>query len=310
MAMDGFADRLTEAVQRKGTAAVVAVDPVFRRLPQGLSGASEAGDSAAEISSIVDYCRELIGVVAPIVPAVKINSAYFEPYRGRGVDAYYELVREARAAGLLVIGDVKRGDVGHSAERYAQAHLGGAGRDRDPVDDIPDAVTISGYLGLDGVRPFVEAASAGGRGVFVLVRTSNPSAAAVQDVELGDGHRLHDLMASLVASWAAESETVGNSGYSAIGAVVATRDSADAARLRKSMPQSIFLVPGYGAQGGTAADTRPYFRPDGTGAIIVGGRSVIYAYDRPGMGQDSDWKGAVRSACEAFAREIAALTGT
>ncbi len=307
--MDGFPERLMDAIRRKGTAAVVAVDPVFERLPQCLAGASEAGDNAAEISSIVDYCRELIAVVAPIVPAVKINSAYFEPYRGRGVDAYHELIREARAAGLLVIGDVKRGDVGHSAERYARAHLGASGRDHQRIDDVPDAVTISGYLGLDGVRPFVEAASAGGRGVFVLVRTSNPSAAAVQDVELRDGRRLHDVMASLVASWAAESETIGDSGYSAIGAVVATRDPDDAARLRKSMPQSIFLVPGYGAQGGTAADTRPYFKPDGTGAIIVGGRSVIYAYDRPG-GQDSDWKGAVRSACGAFAGEIAALTGT
>lgn len=300
----GFADRLVAAIREKKTPAVVAIDPVFERLPPAVTAGRATADPSAELAAILDFCRELIRVVAPLVPAVKVNSAYFEPYRGPGIDAYYDVVRVARRSGLLVIGDVKRGDVGHSAAQYARAHLTctpAAGGDDEAV---PDAVTISGYLGADGARPFIEAARTGGRGVFVLVRTSNPSAAAIQDVVTSDGRKVHEIVASQVAAWAAESDTLGDSGYASIGAVVATRDPADAARLRRIMPRSIFLVPGYGAQGGTAQDVRAYFNDDGLGAIVTAGRSVIYAHQQSNA---VPWTAAVERACRDL---IAALSAT
>src|SRR5207248_9292127 len=166
---------------------------------------------------------------------------------------------------------------------YARAHL--AEPDFSNMEDVlaPDAVTVNGYFGIDGVKPFIDVARTHqeGKGVFVLVRTSNESAAEIQEAQLADGRKVYELMASKVAQWAAESDTVGTRGYSSIGAVVSIRDAGAAAKLRAMMPQSLLLVPGYGAQGLTAADVAPLFKSDGSGAVVVGGRSVIYAYEQP-----------------------------
>ncbi len=300
-----FADRLIAAIQRTGMPGVVALDPVFERMPASLRKGVAAGDRTSELAAITSYCRESIPVFARHLPAVKINSAYFERYHAAGVAAYYAMIAEARRHDLLTIGDVKRGDVGHTADQYAAAHV--AGNTDSRIDDgIPDSITVSGYFGLDGVKPFSEAAIASGRGVFVLVRTSNESAATVQDVVTADGRKLHELVAGLVAGWAAESHAVGASGYSAIGAVVATRNAKDAARLRELMPQSIFLVPGYGAQGGTADALRPYFKSDGSGAIIAAGRSVIFAHESPAYAArfGDDWKACIDAACCDFRADL------
>jgi len=146
-----------------------------------------------------------------------------------------------------------------------------------------------------------------GRGVFVLVRTSNPSAAAIQDVPTDDGRRMHDVIAGQVAAWAADVRTIGRRGYSSVGAVVATRNPTDAARLRVAMPHSMFLVPGYGAQGATADDVRPSFRQDGTGAIVAAGRSIIYAGEH--ATGDQAWTASVSAACEAFVLDLRRATG-
>lgn len=205
-----FADRLHTAVAKKKTLAVVAIDPVIEHLPPDFQNSSRsANDPASDaenIRGIFAFCRRVIQLVAPIVPVVKLNSAYFECYHAAGIQAYDDLIMEAKRQGLLVIGDIKRGDVGHTAEMYAAAHLGKMSSTKDQntdVDRFADAVTISGYPGIDGVMPFVRTASQTGRGVFVLVRTSNPSAAAIQDLATIDGSKLHERVAAMVADCAA-----------------------------------------------------------------------------------------------------------
>ncbi|MBN2563227.1 MAG: orotidine-5'-phosphate decarboxylase [Phycisphaerae bacterium] len=305
-----FADRLLKAVTDRCAPAAVAVDPVYANLPAEIvdhRDLNDESDAEAALDAVLEFCRRVIRIVAPLVPAVKINSAYFERYYAEGIEGYYELVQEASARDLVVIGDVKRGDVGHTAEMYAHAHLADSGFVNLEDQVAPDAVTVNGYFGLDGVMPFINVACEQGKGVFVLVRTSNESASAIQDIVAQDGRKVHEIVAGQVAEWASNPRTIGESGYSSIGAVVATRDPADAARLRAAMPRSIFLVPGYGAQGGTAEDFLPYFRPDGTGAIVVAGRSVIYAHRQPKYKERfaSQWEKCIEQSCKDF---VAALT--
>lgn len=297
-----FADRVLEVVARKKTPAAVAIDPVLERLPAEFRSTHGNG---GDIAGIETFCRELIDIVAPIVPIVKFNSAYFECYHAEGIRVYDQLVGEAQDHGLIVIGDVKRGDVGHTAEMYATAHLG----IEDDATGVraADAITINGYLGADGVLPFAQAATKNGQGIFVLVRTSNPSAAVVQDLAASDGRPVHEHVAEMVVQ-CAEKLSRGARGYSSIGAVVATRDARHAGRLREIMKQSLFLVPGYGAQGGTAGDFAPYFQ-DGHGALIVAGRSVIFAYQNkvPPPPEGRNWRDSVRCACQEFAADVAKL---
>lgn len=306
-----FADRLVEAVRDRKTPGIVNIDPVLERLPAEYRDSILPGDDGridrdAAVAAIRDYGRRVIRVVAPLVPAVKINIAYFERFQAAGIRAYRELIREASQTGLIVIGDVKRGDVGHTAELYARAQLGRSAWAGAEDDNGPDAVTLSGFLGWDGVGPFVEVAREEEKGLFVLVRTSNESAATVQDVATADGRKVHEILAALVDRWAEASGTVGACGYSGVGAVVATRDRADAARLRAAMPKSILLVPGYGAQGGAAADFAPYFRADGLGALVAAGRSVIYAYRQKAYRSrfGEDWEGCVEQACRDFVADL------
>ncbi len=304
-----FADRLIDAIRAKGTCATVNLDPVHSALPKCYEAAHAAPgrqSSALIVRDIHDFSLRVIQTIAPLVPVVKLNIAYFERFYGAGVDAYFDLIAQARKLGMIVIGDAKRGDVGHTAKMYADAQLADAPFEDRAAFAAPDAVTISGYFGLDGVKPFLDVCRAEGKGVFVLVRTSNESAASVQDLPLDDGRTVSGMIASHVAAWAASSSTVGRSGYSGVGAVVATRNAADATTLRSLMPQSIFLVPGYGAQGGKAEDFVPYFKADGTGALVAAGRSVIFAHENGAYREKfgDDWEACVREACRAFVADL------
>jgi orotidine-5'-phosphate decarboxylase len=307
---DNFADRLLLAVAEKKTPAVIALDPVYARLPAEIAehrDLNDETDSEAALDAILEFGRNVIRAVAPLVPAIKINSAFFEQYYSEGIEGYYELVQEAASAGLLVIGDVKRGDVGHTAEAYARAHLADSEFVNLPDQIAPDAVTVNGYTGSDGLRPFFDTATSAGKGVFVVVRTSNEGAAEFQDVATADGRKVHEVMAGLVAQWASERGRVGMRGYSSVGAVVSTKDAATAKRLREFMPQSILLVPGYGTQGLTAEMCAPFFKSDGSGALVVAGRSVIYAYEQTRYLEmyASEWKKCVEQACRDFVAELA-----
>ena len=225
------------------------------------------------------------------MPAVKVQIAFYEQYGAPGIEAFQKTLEYARAAGLLAVADAKRGDIGSTSRAYAAAFLGRAevfGQSL-PVFDA-DALTINAYLGSDGVRPFLEEARARGKGVFVLVKTSNPSSGELQDLEVegrppGRGKRLYELLAERVEVWGRE--LIGAHGYSSLGAVVGATYPREAAALRRLMPRTLFLVPGYGSQGGKAEDALPCFNPDGQGAIVHSARQVIFAYREQGApGQD------------------------
>lgn len=278
-----FADRLLSACRAKGAPVCVGLDPVLEKLPRELHRLSPA--DACE-----RFCRDVVDAVADLVPCVKPQAACFERYAGAGFEAMMKVVAHAQRRGLLVIADVKRGDIGVSAAHYAQAFA------------AADAVTVSPYLGEDALRPFLEIAVERGSGVFVLVRTSNPSGDALQSLRLTDGRTLSDAVADLVTKLG--DEHLGVCGFSHVGAVVGATRPADAAALRQRMTRQIFLVPGFGAQGGTARDVKACFHPDGRGAIVTASRSVIYPCETVDR---EDWAAAVRRAAAQFRDEIAAI---
>jgi len=301
-----FADRLCAAVQRCGTPAVVGIDPVLENLPAALQPRERSLASA--VGALETFCRGVMDAVAPHVPAVKINAGFFEALYAEGLAAYYRLVAHAHARGLLVIGDIKRGDIGSTAKLYARGHLAvPAFADVDPAT-IPDAVTLAGYLGENAVRPFAELCAQHGRGVYVLVRPSDPGADEVHEFGC-DGGRFYEHMAGLVQRWGSGAGLVGTSGLSCVGAVVAPKDAASTTALRARLSQTPFLVPGYGAQGATRDACQPCFRADGTGAVINASRSVIFAFSKPDYATryGDDWQGAVAAACQVFAQDVAAL---
>jgi len=301
-----FADRLTAAIRSKRTAAVVGLDPLFERLPTELR--PQQATTAAAAGALEAFGREVIDLVAAYVPAIKINSAFFEACYEAGVAAYYRLIEHAHLRGLLVIGDVKRGDIGPTAQLYARGHL--AQPEFSDVDAarVADAVTVSGYPGEGGVRAFIEAARQTGRGLFVLVRPSDPGADRVH--EFGGPRKFYEHMAALVHEWGAGPELIGRCGLSCVGAVVAPKDAAGTRALRDAMPHTVFLVPGYGAQGASAAACRPCFKPDGTAAIVSASRSVIYAFEEQRYRErfGDDWRACVAAACHEFASDIGRLT--
>jgi orotidine-5'-phosphate decarboxylase len=300
-----FADRLTRAVRTRGTPGIVGLDPVLEKLPPALRPADNT--RAAAVSALETFCRHVIEIVAGHVPAVKINAGFFEAYQGAGLDAYHRAVAAAHAAGLLVIGDIKRGDIGSTAQLYARGHLDNPSWDDGDPATIPDAVTLAGYLGENAVRPFIELAREHGRGLYVLVRPSEPKADEVH--EFGTTRRFYEHMAELVSRWGHNGGLVGESGLSCVGAVVAPKDRESTAALRAALPHTPFLVPGYGAQGGTVDDCRPCLRADGTGAVINASRSVIYAFSQSKWNTEfgDDWQACIDAACRRFAADLAPL---
>ncbi len=278
VAVTQFSDRLAEAVERKRSQLVVGLDPVVERLP-----ADVGGDIAA-------FCCGIVDAVAEHAVAVKPQSAFFEARGFEGVRAFEQVCAYARAAGLLVIADAKRGDIGSTARAYAEAFIPRA-----------DAVTVNPYLGRDSLEPFVEACRREGAGIFCLVKTSNPGGAEVQDVLLADGRRLWQHVADLVRELGAE--LVGERGLSSVGAVVGATFRAELSVARRLLPQTPFLLPGIGAQGATPADVADAFTADPASALVSASRSVIYASGGP------DWREAARGEAERLAHEVWSVSG-
>ncbi len=296
-----FADRLCKAVQAKKTSLIVGLDPVYNRLPTTITSHRQLNDefdAAAAVDAIFDFCTQTMRIVAPMVPAVKINIACFEKYLWEGIEAYYALIAEANDLGLEIIGDVKRGDIGHTAQLYAEAHL--ENPELTGLEDTvaADAITVNGYIGADGIEPFADMATAQGKGIFVLIRTSNPSAAAIQDFADANGQRMYEKLAELVGEIAGKSERVGKSGYSNVGMVVGGTSPDVTTALRRKYDKVWFLVPGYGSQGANASDCVRFCKPDGTGALINASRSIIYAYEKPQYKSQfgDDWKRCIEQA--------------
>jgi orotidine-5'-phosphate decarboxylase len=298
-----FADRLVDAVRKKGAPICVGIDPIFDMLPDaaagGGSGERDANDAEAAIDAIFAFTTTVLKLVAPHVPCVKFQYAYFEKYHSEGVEAYYSLIQEAAELGLIVIGDVKRGDIGSTAEAYAAGHLADPPRFGDESDSVaPDAITVNPMLGLDTLKPFVQTARAFGTGLFVLVRTSNPGSGELQDAKLADGRSWSEMLADKLREVAAAPGMVGASGYSSIGAVVGATQPQTMVSLRERLPQSIFLLPGYGAQGATADMTRAAVKDGMNGALVSASRSILYAHKEPKYADrfGDDWEKCVEQA--------------
>jgi orotidine-5'-phosphate decarboxylase len=301
-----FADDLLAAIDEKGSPVCVGLDPVYERLPKEYQKDHREEFERAE--GIGAFCREVLRVVAPLVPAIKIQSAYFERYGAPGVELYQRLVDVAHDLDLIVIGDVKRGDIGSTAQAYADGHMRGLLSPYGATTGIPDAITINPYFGVDGIQPFVDLAGQEDRGVFLLVRTSNPSAKDVQDFEGAGGKKVFEHVAEMVARIGGGEDLIGQRGYSCVGAVVGATYPQEARRLRELMPQQIFLVPGYGAQGASAEDCAAAFGKDGLGAIVNASRSVLFAHESS-LYAGMDWRKAVELAARKFADEIRQAVG-
>jgi len=273
-----FADRLLTAIASKGSPICVGIDPMFDLLPDAVFRRQRDGDDAeASIDAIVEFTTKVLQIVAPLVPVVKFQSAYFEKYLWEGVEAYYSLIQEAAALGLLVIGDVKRGDIGATSSAYAAGHLASPTFDEMETLVVPDAITVNPMLGMDTLEPFIKVARDHDKGLFVLVRTSNPGSADLQDAKLEDGRTWSEMLADRINAIAGDHSLLGRQGYSSVGAVVGATQPHTMQSLRKRLPKSIFLLPGYGTQGATADMTRAAFQ-DGKGAIVSASRSILYAH--------------------------------
>jgi orotidine-5'-phosphate decarboxylase len=287
-----FPDRLAEAVERKRSQLVVGLDPRVDLLPVELRGEAPA-------AAVERFCRGIVDAVAPYVVAVKPQLAFFEALGADGLRALEEACRYARDAGLLVIADGKRGDIGSTARAYAAAYL----EPRESGPPVADALTVNPYLGEDSIEPFLQAARLYGSGVFVLVRTSNAGAADIQDLALSDGKPLWHHVARLVHEWGAG--LVGERGLSCVGAVIGATMPRAVGDARRTMPQAVFLLPGVGAQGATPADVARAFTSGPASALVNASRSVIYAY----RSSDVDWRAAAGAEAARLAREIWTVSG-
>jgi orotidine-5'-phosphate decarboxylase len=293
----GFTDRLAAAVERVGNPVLVGLDPRYDQLPAALRP-DDVATPAVQADAYRTFCCGLIDVVAPLVPAVKPQVAFFEQLGPPGMLALADVIAHAAKSGLQVIVDGKRNDIGSTATAYAQGWLGSG----DLSHWGGDALTVSPYLGDDSLAPFVEVARERGAGVFVLVKTSNPGGAMFQDA-VADGRPLYQHVAQHVEKLA--TETIGQCGYGAVGAVVGATYPEQLAELRAAMPHTWFLVPGFGSQGGTAADVAAAFDERGLGAIVNNSRGINFAFARPPY-QDQYGTDRWQEAAEAATRDMIA----
>ena len=276
-------NKLVAQIKKTGAPIVVGLDPMMKFIPEHIKekAFAELGETlegAAE--AIWQYNKAIVDAIYDLVPAVKPQIAMYEQFGLPGLSAFYKTVQYCKEKGLIVIGDIKRGDIGSTSEAYAVGHLGKVqvgSKSYYGFDE--DFVTVNPYLGSDGVNPFIKVCKEEKKGIFVLVKTSNPSSGEFQDRQIADaGNRpLYEVVGEQVAKWG---ETHMGDTYSYIGAVVGATYPEMGKVLRKIMPKSYILVPGYGAQGGKGADLVHFFNEDGLGAIVNSSRGIIAAYQQ------------------------------
>lgn len=293
--MKNFADRLTERITALSNPTVLGLDPLAEYIPEEMLeywGSQVEDKSMATAMAVYDFNRMLIDATCDIIPAVKPQFAYYEMYGVHGMEALRRTISYAKEKGMLVIADAKRNDIGSTAAAYANAIIGETALWDQTVTAMndADAVTLNAYLGIDGIKPFIDVAKSKGKGMYILVRTSNPSAGDFQDLRMEDGHTLYEKVAEKVASWG--EDLVGESGYSSVGAVVGATWPEQAAALRVMMPKTLILVPGYGAQGGSADSAAVNFDVNGNGAIVNASRSLMCAYKKRDDLQPMDFQQA------------------
>ena len=298
-----YTTRLHDAIKAKRTPVLVGLDPRLNQLPPDvLSHARELHDDpvAQAASAFEEFCVRLIDVVAPLVPAVKPQAAFFEEWGPDGCLALARVIRYARSKGLIVICDGKRGDIGTTAEAYARAYLAGA----DPLAAPwqADALTVNPYLGKDTLEPFVKVAAERGAGIYVLVKTSNPGSASFQD-KVAEGKPVFQHVA--------QAKETDENGYGCIGAVVGATYPRELVELRSAMPNVPLLIPGYGSQGGAAADVAAAFDSQGLGAVVNNSRGINFAYKAPPYDEQfgaRNWEAAAEAATKRMIADLAAGT--
>ncbi len=273
-------DRLISKIEERQNPTVVGLDPTYAMIPnfikeEMLETYGKTPKAVAEM--FIKFNKDILDEVAPFIPAVKPQIAMYEQYGLEGLRAYIETIHYAKEKGLVIIGDIKRGDIASTAAAYA-GHIAGVEIEGESFDLWEeDAVTLNPYMGFDGIEPFIKACNEKDRGLFILVKTSNPSGVELQDL-LVDGTPIYDKAADLVHKWGRM--TMGTKGYSRIGAVVGATYKEQGMELRRRMPNTFFLVPGYGAQGGKAEDLKDYFDEKGSGIIVNSSRGIIAAYQK------------------------------
>jgi len=295
-------DRLIDRIIQTKSPICVGLDTKFDYIPRNELQESKGENALAYAAAeILRFNRVLIDEIADIVPAVKVQSAYYEMYGPAGVKAFADTLCYAKSAGLFTIADIKRNDIGSTAAAYSAAYLGRTRvGDREEAAFDADFVTINGYLGSDGVEPFVEDCKTYDKGAFVLAKTSNPSSGELQDKQ-ADGRAVYEHMAGLITEWGAT--LVGKYGYSSIGAVVGATWPQQAADIRKKFPGLFMLIPGYGAQGGGAEDILANFDSNGLGGIVNNSRAILTAWKKPEYASLSFGK-AAREATLAMQKDI------
>lgn len=303
MTAKNFTDRLHEAIRKKQSPCCVGLDPRLDWLPRALRERAELRPSREALADVlVQFHTEILERIAPIIPAIKPQLAFFEQLGAPGIAAFETLVSQARKLGVLVIADAKRGDIGPTADAYARAFLGGV--QFGNVDVSPpkaDCLTVNPYFGTDGLEPFLAACDREGAGIYVLVRTSNPSSREFQALD-AEGRSLAFHVAEAVQRRGAP--RIGTSGYSSVGAVVGATHRDELRGLREAMPRTPFLLPGYGAQGGKAEDVVDAFDTRGMGALVVAARSVNFAFRGANGVENDDWAGSIERAAIAMVSDV------
>jgi len=295
-------DRLIEGIIDMQNPTCVGLDTLFDYLPDEMKAGAKSFDDVAE--RVFEFNKKIIDNIYDIVPSVKVQIAYYEMYGVPGMKAYEETLKYAASKGLVVIADAKRNDIGSTASCYAKAFLGETSVNDNTLRAFPaDYVTVNGYLGSDGILPFVEECQKGDKGIFVLVKTSNPSGAEIQNMVLENGTPMYEYVGGLVEKWG--ESTIGQYGYSAVGAVVGATHPMEAARLRKVLPHTFFLIPGYGAQGGNAEMLKSCFGVNGLGGVVNNSRGILCAYKKMG----GTYYEAARTASMAMQEDLSSVIG-
>lgn len=297
-------DLLIERIEELKNPTVVGLDPTIEMLPEYLKNKmfqAYGKTPKAVAEAFIIFNKKIIDSINDFVPAVKPQIAMYEKYGIDGIRAYLETIEYAKEKNLMVIGDIKRGDISSTAEAYA-AHIGGTEIEGITFDLWKeDWITVNPYLGYDGIEPFVKACNEKNKGIFVLVKTSNPSSSQIQDLD-SEGVKIYEKVAELVNIWGKDS--IGTKGFSKVGAVVGATHKEEGEILRKIMPNTFFLVPGYGAQGGKASDLKSFFNKDGAGCIVNSSRGITGAYKADSRFTEKEFAEAAREAALYMKRDL------
>ena len=289
-------DRLIKGIKEMNNPTVAGLDPKLDYIPEYIKQAAyekygKTLEGAAE--ALFEFNKGLIDALCDIVPAVKPQAAYYEMYGWQGVRALERTIAYAKSKGMFVITDGKRNDIGTTMEAYAKAHLGVTDVEGESFEAFGgDALTVNGYLGTDGVKPVINVCKDKDKGMFILVKTSNPSSGELQDRSIDDGLTIYRTMGNMCEKWG--EELMGEYGYSGVGAVVGATYPEQLGELRKALPHTFFLVPGYGAQGGGAKDVALAFDENGIGAVINSSRGIMCAWKKEEGLDPKDYAQAAR----------------